>query len=432
MIAEPWLLALCVFGLLALLGATSGLVNARLCVSEPLACMLGGVALGPAGMDLLRLDPTGDPEAATIMREAARVTLAIAVTSAAIRLPQGWLRACWRGVAVAIGPGMVLMWLVGTAVAALTLELSWGACFLVGAAIAPTDPVLSAPVLTGELARRAVPENLRHGLTAESGVNDGLALPLVMLPILLMAHGREEAGVEWVLHVLLWEVVCAALIGGTAGWIASRVLRWARRRPEADSASLVTVTLALALATLAGVRLLDGDGILAAFFAGAVLNEGIPNEGIAERQAHFNEAFGRFFDLPVMILFGAVIPWGEWSGLGWGAAVFAVGVLLLRRLPVWLLLGRLMPWTGSRRRAAFAGWFGPIGAGALFYALEIQDRTGNEEIWPVVSVAIAASVLLHGITGTPFTWLLGRAGSPAFREAAGSSAKDPLAADGED
>ncbi len=167
---------------------------------------------------------------------------------------------------------MVLMWAAGAAMTGAVLGLPLLACLLVGAAIAPTDPVLSAPILTGRLARVAVPDGLRDALTAESGINDGLALPLVMLPVLLLQHPPAEAWAEWFVHVLLWEIGAAVLAGLAAGWFVGHGLRWARRRPEADKASLMTVTLALAVAPLAGVRVLGGDGILAALVAGAVLN----------------------------------------------------------------------------------------------------------------------------------------------------------------
>ena len=412
-IQDPWLMVLCTFGLLVALGASSGIVNEQLWVSEPLACVLAGMAIGPFGAGLLHLDPAGNQADAVVLREAARVTLAIAVTGAAMRLPAYWLRQNWRGLAVALGPGMLLMWAAGALVSAATLGLPALGCLLLGAAIAPTDPVLSAPILSGRLAQRAVPSGLRHAMTAESAINDGLGLPLVILPILLMQHAPAEAGRSWVLHVLGWEIGGAVLAGAAAGWLTARCMTWARGRPDTDGASLLTVTISLALATMAGVHLLGADEILAAFVAGAVLNNVNRQARVEEHHERFSEALGRFFDLPVMILFGAAIPWGAWTGLGWRGVAFAAGILLLRRLPAWLLLGRLMPWTRPVGRAAFAGWFGPIGAAALYYAMLIQDETGSAQLWPFISLAIGASVLAHGASATPLTRLfgVGRAGS---------------------
>ena len=93
--------------------------------------------------------------------------------------------------------------------------------------------------------------------------------------------------------------------------------------------------------------------------------------------------------------------------MGWRAPAFAAGVLLLRRIPAWLLLGRFMPWARSLPENLFAGWFGPVGAAALFYALEAQDLTGRDDLWPIVSLAAMASVVAHGLTGTHLSALLG-------------------------
>ena len=396
--------------LLLLLGTTSGLVNARLWMSEPLVCTIAGIVLGPLVLGLIRIDPSSDPAAHDFFREAARVTLAIAVLASAIRLPRGWLRKQWRGLAVALGPGMVLMWGAGTVVAAYALGLPWMTAALVGAIVAPTDPVLSAPVVGGRLARRAIPADLRHGINAESGANDGLALPIVMLPLYYILDARagdaSHALSDWGLHAVLIEVGGAVVFGVAGGYLASKCLRWARRDPDSDRSSLLTIALALALATLGGLQAIGGNGVLGAFIAGATLNEAY-EEDAQEHQEHFNEAIGRFFDLPIMFLLGAAIPWGAWHGLGWRGVLFVVGLLLFRRIPAWLLLRPLMPWTRPLPQALFAGWFGPIGAAALFYALDAQDLTGLTNLWPIVSLAATASVVAHGVTGTHLSALLG-------------------------
>ena len=407
-IPYPWLLGFGITALLLALGATSGLVNSKLWVSEPLVCALFGVAVGPFAAGLLRLDPGADPQAHDFLREAARVTLAIAVLAAALRLPQGWLGRHWRGLAVALGPGMLLMWAAGATVVYFCLGLPPLVCVLVGAIIAPTDPVLSAPVVSGELARNAVPRDLRHAITAESSINDGLAGPFVMLPVALLAGSGgigSEIG-DWLLHAVLWEVGSAVVVGSAAGYAASRLLRYAKQELGADRSSLLTIALALALVSLFGLQAIGGNGVLGAFFAGAVLNESY-QEDIREHQEHFNEAITRFFDLPIMILLGAAAPWEAWAAMGWRAPAFVAGVLLLRRLPAWLLLGRFMPWARELPETLFAGWFGPVGAAALFYALEAQDLTGRTDLWPIVSLAATASVVAHGVTGTHLSAWLG-------------------------
>ena len=408
-IPHPWLLGFGMTALLLILGVTSGLVNSKLWVSEPLVCAAFGVAIGPFGAGLLRLDVAVDPQAHDFLREAARVTLAIAVLAAALRMPRGWLGRNWRGLGAALGPGMLLMWAAGAAVTYFSLGLPPLICILVGAIISPTDPVLSAPIVSGELAERAVPPELRHAITAESSINDGLAGPFVALPIaLLTVAGGVGVGPElekWFVDAVLWQVGSALAVGAAAGYAASRMLRWANRM-GAERSSLLTIALALAVATLSGLQAIDSNGVLGAFVAGAVLNELYVDEH-EEHQQHFNGAVTRFFDLPIMILLGAAAPWEAWIDMGWHAPAFAASVLLLRRIPAWLLLGRFMPWARRLPENLFVGWFGPIGAAALFYALEAKDHTGLTILWPVVSLVAAASVVAHGLTGTHLSVLLG-------------------------
>ena len=408
---DPWLLAFSVTLLLLLLGATSGRVNSELWMSEPLVCAVVGILLGPVLFGFIQIDPGHDPAARALFREASRLTLAVAVLASAMRLPRSWLRRHWRSLSVALGPGMLLMWAGGTAIAFACLGLPAMVCLLVGAILSPTDPVLSAPIVGGPLARRTVPDDLRHGINAESGINDGLAAPFIMIPlfaILAARPGDEGHGIsDWLLHVLVIEVGSAVVLGAFGGYVARRCMEWANRHPDTERSSLLTIALALALATLAGLQAIGGNGVLGAFVAGAVLNESV-GEDHEEHQEHFNEAIARFFDLPIMFLLGAALPWHDWYALGWHGVAFAVSILLLRRLPAWLLLGSLMSWTRPLSHRLFAGSFGPIGAAALFYACDAQDRLGIASLWPVVSLAVAASVVAHGITATHFSLFLGR------------------------
>lgn len=394
-----------------MLGATSGLVNARLWMSEPLICIVAGVALGPHGFGLLRLNPSAEAGDLLALREVARVTLAVTVTAAALRLPKGWLRKHWRGLAVVLGPGMLMMWIAGSLAASMILGMPPLLALLVGAVLTPTDPVLSVPVVSGTLAHEAVPTDMRHALTAESAGNDGLALPIVMIPVLLLTTSIGHAASQWVLDAVLWQLTLAIAIGGAAGWLAGHCHSWARAQSHADESSLLTISIALSVTTLAALQVLGGNGVVGAFVAGAVFNESLAGSDEAGHE-RFTEALSRFFDLPVMILFGAVLPWGIWSALGWRGCAFAIAVLAFRRMPAWLLLRRWIPWSRTLPQVLFAGWFGPVGVAALFYACDAQLRTGSPVLWPVISLVCAMSVVAHGVTGTHLSALLGRLRSP--------------------
>ncbi|HEX2939548.1 MAG TPA: cation:proton antiporter, partial [Rhodopila sp.] len=364
----PWAVIFCVSVLLLILGATAGLINSRLWISEPLACLLLGIVLGPVCLGLVAL-PVGENAVATaFMREAARVTLTVAVIGAAMRLPRGWMLRQWRGLALVLGPGMLAMWAASILVTWLTFGLMLGMplllCVLVGGTVSSTDPVLAAPIVSGSLANDMIPAALRNGITAESGANDGLALPFVMLPILLLHMSPGAAMATWALSVIVWQVGIAVAFGVLAGWLSDRCIKWADRHYDVETTSVLGIVLALSLVCLSAMRMVGADGILASFVAGVVLNEGVKGEA-AERQDRFNEAIGRFFDLPIMVLFGISAPWQAWYALGWPGVAFAVGLLLLRRLPAWIALHRLIPWTRHRADTLFYGWFGPIGVAAL-------------------------------------------------------------------
>jgi hypothetical protein len=120
------------------------------------------------------------------------------------------------------------------------------------------------------------------------------------------------------------------------------------------------------------------------------------------------EAISRFFDLPIFVVLGMALPWEGWLELGWGGILLVAAVLLLRRLPAVLALRPLLgPLRSGGKDVLFLGWFGPIGAAALYYAAFSYRETGIEAAWTVGSLVICASVVVHGVSATPLTKLYG-------------------------
>jgi NhaP-type Na+/H+ or K+/H+ antiporter len=375
-------------------------------LSGPMLALAAGVLLGPAVFGVL--DPARWGRQEIILEQAARLTLAIALMGIALRLPAGYPLSRWRSLAVMLGLVMPLMWLSSGLLTYLILGLPFWVALLVGAVITPTDPVLSSTIVQGETAENNIPARLRNLLSGESGANDGLAYPLVFLPILiLIERSPEEALGQWITRTVLWEVggavLMAALVGYGAGWIS----RWAIGKGLVGTPSYLAYTLALSLLVLGGAKLLGTDGILAVFVAGLAFTMA----GSAEeetQQEHVQEAVNRFFILPIFVLLGLALPWDKWVELGWGGLVLIVAVLLLRRLPAVLALNPLVGQTRGLKDALFLGWFGPIGVAALYYASLAPRQVGAEEIWIVGSLIITASVIVHGVSSGPLTKLYGR------------------------
>ena len=392
-------------GLTLLLGLIAGLIRSRVYfLSEPLAALLLGILVGPHSFNLLDLARWGDPKG--ILEQVARLTVAVAVMSSALRLPSSYFRRHVGTMTVLLSLGMLVMWLVSGLLAYALLGLPFWLAMLLGAVVTPTDPVLAATIATGKEAEKNIPPRLRNVLTAEAGANDGGAYPFVFLAILMLAHPPEHALSEWLTRTLLWEVLAAVVVGFLIGYLAGRVERWSSTRDYLEESSLLTITVALSAAVLGGAKLLGTDGILAVFAAGIGFN--LTAERQDENQDHkVQESVNRLFTLPVFVLFGMVLPWEEWSGLGWAGLTLVAGILLLRRLPMMIVLSPFLQPLKSRADVVFTGWFGPIGVAALFYALVAERETGHAEVWVAASLIIFASVVAYGVTATPFTKIYG-------------------------
>jgi NhaP-type Na+/H+ or K+/H+ antiporter len=278
---------------------------------------------------------------------------------------------------------------------------------LVGAIMTPTDPILSASILSGRLAENNLPEKLRNLISIESASNDGLGYPFVMLPILWMTYNHQEALSYWLVHTVLWEVLGSVVLGAIIGYLAGYLLKIAMSRKTIDEASYITYTLALALIVLSSVKLLGADGILAVFAAGTTFSM---TSTVGERQDEDRvvEGVDLFFTIPIFTLLGFVAPWQEWMKLGVKGLLIAFLILLLHRIPILYLIKPIVPNIRSNLDVLFAGWFGPVGVAAFYYSQFSTIQTGIKDIWPIVSLVICVSIVLHGITATYFTKLYGR------------------------
>jgi sodium/hydrogen antiporter len=272
---------------------------------------------------------------------------------------------------------------------------------LIGAIITPTDPIVASAVVTGPVAERFLPTRLRDTLWAESGANDGLAYPFVILPIMVLATSFQDSFVEWALSALVYDIGLGAIVGIAAGYGAAKLLIWAEARHAIEREAFRTYTLALSLATLGAAALLSAKGLLAVFIAGVIFHM-IVGESEDEEAEEIQGAVDHFFAIPAFALIGLTIPIREWFEMGISGLLLVGAVLLLRRLPAMLIVSQ---WVGTVRSwpdAFFIGWFGPLGVGAFYYAAFALHETGNEDVWIAASLVICASIVVHGLTAAPF------------------------------
>jgi len=392
------------------LGLVSDYFRRNWWTSDPLTALLLGIVLGPAVLGLVNPNAWGLPKE-HLLEQTARFTMAIGLMGVALRLPQQYFFRHWKSLAVLFGVVMPMMWVASGLLVYWILGLPFWEAMLVGAAITPTDPIVSTAIVTGVVAEENLPERIRHIISAESGANDGLAYPFVVLCILIVekttSDGKALTGnnllPHWLTHVVLWEVSGAVLFGAVFGYIAGRLLKWAERRKTIENSSFLAYSIALSLTVLGATKLLGTDGILAVFIAGLAFGNVVGGQQRA-KEDNVQEAINRFFTLPIFILLGLMLPWQQWAAIGWWKlGLLAVTVLLLRRIPAILLLGRWIKPIQNRAETYFVGWFGPVGVAALFYAGFCLRRTGIEEVWLVCALSICASIVAQGLSATPLT-----------------------------
>ena len=361
-------------------------------ITPPLLGLLTGTVLGPQLGGVLLL-PAG--EEVRIMQVAARLLLAVALMAIALRYPLNDVRR--RVPQVALLVLVVLPVMTGV----LALGASWlvglpvGLALVLGAVLSPTDPVLASGIVTGEPAERDIPERERQLLSLESGANDGLALPLVIVGLAVALDHSLPAE----LGTAAYEVAAGIVIGALAGEAAGRAMRAARAHREVGTAVRSLYTVVLALLVLGASGLAHADGLLSVFVAGLMHNRVITG-GDRRAEVEVDETLNQFLVVPVFVILGAVLPWSEWAAMGWGGVLFVLVALFLRRLPIVLALRR--PLRGDWASVWWLGWFGPIGVAALFYVGHAHEQGITEPaVWGAATLVVAVSTVVHGLTAGP-------------------------------
>jgi NhaP-type Na+/H+ or K+/H+ antiporter len=379
--------------LVAAAAALSGLFRGSILNASVLAVAAG---VGLAAFDTVSVDSESDT-----VRHAVELALILTLFSDGLFVERELLGRHWGPPSRALIIAMpVTMALIALCTRALFPDLSWAECFLLGAVLSPTDPVVTSTVVTA----KRVPGVISHTLNLESGLNDGLALPLVLFFLVLAAPGGDalQSGIE-----LLGEVAVGALIGFALAYLAGRVLQ---RIPGGGLAHNYEGVYALGLALLA-YGLADvtwGNGLIAAFVAGVAL--AVAEHDIPDAFSNFNENVGAIFQAITFFLFGALIvdtPWNDGVLVLLGVIVFVL--LIARPAAVLLALaGTRLP----QPQKLFIAWFGPKGVASMLFALLVLNSAvpHHELVFETASFVIIASIVAHGLTDTIGTrWLERRA-----------------------
>ena len=385
-----WTLATIALALLAF-AAIAGRVD-RTPITPAIVFVGIGLLAGPEALGLVDLSSYGEP-----VKLLAEATLTVVLFADASRID---LRALRREVAVParlLGIGLPLTIVAGLVVAiALLAELAWPEALLLAVILAPTDAALGQAVVT--LPR--LPSRIRQGLNVESGLNDGICVPIFLI-VLAVAEAEAGAIGDGAAVRLVAEQIGYGIVAGVvAGAVAAAVVRVAGRHEEVDAAWLQIGPLAGAALAFGIAAPIGGSGFIAAFAGGMVFG-GLLRGGSERVDSLLDEA-GAVLGAITFVVFGAVLLG---PGLGHLTAAMVGYALLsltvIRMLPVAVsLLG-----SGARPPTiGFLGWFGPRGLASIVFAVMLEEGSElphEETILLTVYATVGLSVLLHGLTAAP-------------------------------
>ncbi len=363
------------------------------------------VAIGFAIYSLSRGLPFADADPRSYKVGIERLTelvVLIALTSGGLRIdtPMGWKR--WNSTWRLLGIAMPLCIVAGVALGYWLLGLGLASAFLIGALLAPTDPVLAADVQVGPPGT-GKEDPVRLALTSEAGLNDGLAFPFVWLAIALA--GAAAGDFSWVGKWLWLDVLYRVVAGIGIGWGLGYLLMHFMFRMNVGTRIAQTedgiAALAITLLVYGVCEAFHGYGFLAVFIAAASIRHYERSHEFHGTLNLFAEQVERLMMTVVLLLFGAAIANGILDALTWQAAVFGlVFVLVVRPLAGMLaMVGSALPW---RERLAVSA-FGVRGVGSFYYlafALNQEVFPGPRFLWATVSFVVLVSIIVHGLTGT--------------------------------
>lgn len=414
-----------VIGALLTTAALSGTLLKRLPLSITMFYLAAGYALGPGGAGMIAIDPL---KHTVLLERLAEAAVLISLFAVGLKLGLPLSNSAWYLPLRLAGISMLLT-VTLIAVIGLALGLPLGAAVLIGAILAPTDPVLASDVQVVEVNDR---DRLRFSLSGEGALNDGAAFPFVMLGLgLLGLHDLGAWGWRWLAIDVLWAIVGGLLIGGALGAVIGRLVVYLRSHHKESIGLDEFLALGLIGLTYGLAVVCHTYGFLAVFAAGLALQrvgkttEKIPASAVGETallskeeeeklathtdyasayMMHevqgFNERLERIAEVALVLVLGAMLWYTTltWTGIG----LLLLLLLVVRPVSVWLgLIGAPV----SRDQRVLISWFGIRGIGSIYYVMYAINhglpRPLAEELMAYTLIIVATSVVLHGISVTP-------------------------------
>jgi len=398
-----------VFGVALLVAVLLSGLAARTVLSTSLLFLVSGALVSDGFLGLIHITPDSE-----IVSVTADLALFAVLFTDGMHVSFPKLRENWKNPARALGLGMPLAFLGTALVTHCLVGLDWMMSFLVGAVLAPTDPVFASAIV----GRKEVPVRLRQLLNVESGINDGLALPLVL--VLIAAAGPTAGHADASLATIGLELCLGLALGVLLPLFVTRLVRFRLLGSEPKLQPLLPLAIGIVLYGLC--HLTHANPYLAAFSAGAVLTAASPEAKSAFEP--LGEALAELAKFAALLVFGALLTPQLFGDLSLGGYVAVVLAIVLIR-PASLLLS-LIGTRFDRREKLVAAWFGPKGFASVVYGLLVLQSgiPQGHEAYTLIAVCIAASIMAHSSTDVPIARLFhveDLTGIPAERDQHGAA-----------
>jgi NhaP-type Na+/H+ or K+/H+ antiporter len=351
-----------------------------------------GLLFGSKGLGWIDIAPRGET-----VRLLAELTLTLVLFADASRIDLAALRREYVVPARLLGIGLPLTIVAGCVVALGVFgPLSFGEALVLAIILAPTDAALGQAVVTDE----RIPSRVRQGLNVESGLNDGICVPLLFIAI-AVADAEQKASTHQAVVLVVEAIGYGVLFGVACGAAGALLLRLVQTHDLAESRWVEVVPVGTAALAYGLASPLGGSGFIAAFAAGLVFGALRRKE---DDVTYLLEESGGLANAVTFIVFGAAIVGPALAGMTWSIAVYGLlSLTVVRMLPVAV---SLIGTRARRQTVAFLGWFGPRGLASIVFTVIVADETHLPHIHTIVATVaftIVVSVYAHGITARPLT-----------------------------
>jgi NhaP-type Na+/H+ or K+/H+ antiporter len=398
---DQFVLSIFILGLVTVSMAWMPAISKKLGISYSVFYLIGGIFLYSLFPEKLPSPMPKDNEEAIL--HLTELIVIISLMGAGIKIDRSFslkkwslpLRLVFIAMLLCIGSTVVLGYLI--------LDLNLAAAILLGAVLAPTDPVLASDVQVSHPNEEKEPRT-RFALTSEAGINDGLAFPFTWLAVTVasLAAGQNASLLHWFSYHLVYQIVAGIIMGYAAGKLAGYVIFDLSRKYKYLESLDGFFAVSLTLLVYGVTEMIHGYGFMAVFVSALALRDYEKSHKYHKTMHEFTDQIEKLFVAVLLVLLGGAIAMGILDDLTWQTAVFVLLFLLVIR-PVMAYLS-LMGTTLTVKERWAIGFLGIRGMGSIFYLAFAFGEIGfdhEEELWSTMVLTVALSVIIHGLSAVP-------------------------------